>query len=217
MGMGIDEARREHASVRLDDAISAPACQLAHRHDPAAGDRRPRGVAIRRFRRPPWRAGTTALPPLAGLPSCFPCLPPFTGAPRSRPSRFARRYSAIQNISPATTREAGPMQQSFHAKSRHPDHAAIVRHAPHLWTPSPRCASSSASSAQLQAVRHLLDHPSEVPLLSMRKIAADAGVPATLRAWRSIWAMTAGKACGGLRRGPPCGPQPYATRTKAGA
>ena len=45
MGMGIDEARREHASVRLDDAISAPACQLAHRHDPAAGDRHVRAAS----------------------------------------------------------------------------------------------------------------------------------------------------------------------------
>ena len=44
MGMGIDEARREHASVRLD-AISAPACQLAHRHDPAAGDRHVRAAS----------------------------------------------------------------------------------------------------------------------------------------------------------------------------
>ena len=62
---------------------------------------------------------------------------------------------------------------------------------PHSWTP---CAALLREqfgelSAQLQSgARHLLDHPSEVPLLSMRKIAADAGVqPATLVPWRSIW------------------------------
>ena len=54
---------------------------------------------------------------------------------------------------------------------------------PTPWTPcSPLREQFGELSAQLQSgARHLLDHPSEVPLLSMRKIAADAGVqPATL-------------------------------------
>jgi DNA-binding MurR/RpiR family transcriptional regulator len=72
-------------------------------------------------------------------------------------------------------------------------------------------------SAQLQSgARHLLDHPSEVPLLSMRKIAADAGVqPATLvrlaqhlgyDGWQSLRLVFVEALRGG--------PQPYAQRAQ---
>ena len=101
---------------------------------------------------------------------------------------------------PATTREAGPMQQSFHAKSRHPDHAAIVRHAAPLpGRPARRCASSSASSAlSCKAVRAIC---STIPAkCHCCRCARSRRTPACSRprwcAWRSIWAMTAGKACG---------------------
>ncbi|GAB7549133.1 MurR/RpiR family transcriptional regulator [Cupriavidus sp. PET2-C1] len=77
--------------------------------------------------------------------------------------------------------------------------------------------SYATLSTQFQGgARYLLDHPQEIPLLSMRKIAADAGVqPATLvrlaqflgfEGWQGLRELFVEEVRGG--------PQPYAKRAK---
>jgi DNA-binding MurR/RpiR family transcriptional regulator len=78
-------------------------------------------------------------------------------------------------------------------------------------------ANFTALSPQFQGgARYLLDHPQEIPILSMRKIAADAGVrPATLvrlaqflgfEGWQALRELFVESVRGG--------PQPYAKRAK---
>ena len=155
MGMGIDEARREHASVRLDDAISAPACQLAHRHDPAAGDRHVR-AASRCAGSVDHRGAPEQQLCLRSLacPLVFHAyLPSLRRRARGDLHACAPLQRDPRTSRPATTREAGPMQQSFHAQSRQPDHAAIARHAAPLPGRPARRAARAVRRAQRPAAK----------------------------------------------------------------
>ena len=132
----------------------------------------------------------------------------------------ARRYSAIlEHLAPPQHGRPGLCNNRFTlnpASQTMPPSPATPPHSLDALLAALR-EQFGELSAQLQSgARHLLDHPSEVPLLSMRKIAADAGVqPATLvrlaqhlgyDGWQSLRLVFVEALRGG--------PQPYAQRAQ---
>ena len=201
MGMGIDEARREHASVRLDDAISAPACQLAHRHDPAAGDRHVRAASrcagsVDHRGAPEQQLCLRSLAcPLVFHAYLLHCV-----AALAATLHAARRYSAIlEHLAPPQHGRPGlcnnrftlnPASQTMPPSPATPPHSldallAAARAVRRAQRPAAKRRAPSARPPQRSAAA--VDAQDRG---GRRRAAGHAGAPA------QHLAMTAGKACG---------------------